>query len=152
MVALVQGESTIAPDLQAMPVYDQELVIVPSGLKRIRLSGTKPIPIIAIEEHTEAWRFTKRGLKEAAEDWNFTLKVQQRLQGFSAIVRMAVGGFGHGLAPRGVAEALGVKPKDLICFPKPGLSIPVCLVGRKSTLARPLVSRFYEELVKIAPR
>ena len=61
---------------------------------------------------------------------------------------MARNGFGHGLVPLGVARALGIRPGDLVRFPTPGLTRPVSLIGRPTTLSLPLVQHFHQALVQ----
>ena len=148
LLALVQGQSEIAPDLHALPYRQQELVIVPSGLKKLRFPKKGALPVMAIEEYTEAWRFTGRSLREQSKVWGIKIAVESQVQSFSAIAEMAKAGFGHGLVPIGVARALGIQERDLLRFPKPGLRIPISLVGRQSTLDRPLVQEFYQQLAK----
>jgi DNA-binding transcriptional LysR family regulator len=71
------------------------------------------------------------------------------LESFSSIVQMARAGFGHGFVPRAVATALGVPAASMIELP--GLTRPVRLVGRRLTLARPLLSTLTERLRAAAP-
>jgi DNA-binding transcriptional LysR family regulator len=144
MLALVQGQGTGAPELEAHGVYEQEIVIVPSGLKPFALQKKEPLEVLMIEAHTEAYRFIKAGLESSRGIPRITPAVS--LQSFSAIVQMARAGFGHGLAPFGVARALGVPVSKLIRLPHPGLKIPVSLIGRRSTLSRPLVREFEKVL------
>lgn len=150
MLALVQGEASMAPDLAALPVYSQQMVLVPSGLVPLPRSrrGVR-LPVIAIEPHTEAWRYTAKGLAECAEN-GFQLEVVSTMQSFSAIVELARAGFGHGLVPRGVAAALGVPAKVLVNAPPPGIHVPVSLIGRPGALGRPLVHAFHAALLEAA--
>lgn len=147
MLALVQGTSLIAPELSSLPVFNQTMVIVPSGLKRFRIVKGKPLKVLAIEAHTEAWSFIDKGLRMASAQWGFSLKVEQTLQSFSAITQMARAGFGHGLVPLGVARAFNIPPSKLVMLPSPGIVIPVSLIGRRTTLALPLTQRFYSALL-----
>lgn len=150
MLAFVQGKSEMAPDLRAVPVFEQEVVIVPSGLKRLVFPKHGTIDVITIDEYTEAWRFTKRALDTGKSIWGVRFTVQDTLDSFSAIAEMAKAGFGHGLVPLGVARALGIPAAKLVRFPKPGVHIPVSLIGRESTLAKPLIQEFHKELVRLA--
>ena len=63
---------------------------------------------------------------------------------------MARAGFGNGLVPLGVAEALSIPRARLVHFPEPNVEIPVSLIGRRSTLARPLVQQFHSRLLQVA--
>lgn len=149
MIAIVQGASLIAPELSAHHLFNQTMVIVPSELKPFRISNGMKIPLLAIESYTESWHFIEEGIKSASSEWGFSFEVIAQLQSFSAITQMARSGFGHGLVPRGVARTLGIPQSKLVKLPKPGLTNPVSLVGRRSTIARSLVQKFYQELIKI---
>ena len=123
---------------------------MPSGLQTFRLPKSGTLSLLCIEHHTQAWRWTKRGLdalrQKASAKFNVKIEVQQELEGFSAICELARAGFGHGLVPLGITKALGIKPSALVHFPKPGVSIPVSLFGRKSTLARKEIEDLYTAL------
>lgn len=152
MLALVQGRGEIAPDLTAQPVIDQTVVIVPAGLRPFRFPRKgELLKVIGIETYAEAWRFMERGLREGQKSWGFKVELSTTLQSFSAITQMARAGFGHGLVPRAVAETLGIPTRKLIEFPKPGITVPVSLIGRKSTLGRTIVREFYDVLLKSLP-
>lgn len=149
MVAIVQGASLIAPELSAQHLIDQEMVIVPSGLKPFKLKKGMKVPILAIEDYTEAWRFIEKGMKANCPEWGITFNVTSQMQGFTAITQMARAGFGNGLVPRGVARTLGVTKNSWVELPKPGLSVPISLVGRRTTLGMPLVNKFHTQLAAI---
>ncbi len=150
LLALVQGESTNARDLVAKPLFKQELAIVPSGLKRFTFPHSGDLPLIMIEAHTEAWQYIKRGISQGQKEWGIKMIAERTLQSFSAITQMARAGFGHGLVPRDVALTLGISPKKLVEIPEPRLCIPVSLIGRRSTLSRPLVQKLFDVLAKQA--
>lgn len=150
MLALVQGEATIAPDLTALPVFKQRIVIVPSGLKKIAFPKSGTLKVIAMEPHTEAWSFIQSGLRAGSPRWGASIEAETTLQSFSAIAEMARAGFGHGVVPLGVARALGIPEKQLLHFPSPGVFVPVSLIGRRSTLGRNLVQSFYKALTEVA--
>ena len=149
-LALVQGTSQIAKDLQARPVLRQVMVIVPSGLKKPR-PADKRLAVMAIEEHTEAWAYIQAGMRALKQRQVLLLEAESRLQSFSAIVQLARAGFGHGLVPLGVALALGVPRRSLMMIPEPGIAVPVSLIGRRTTLARPAVEEFYRCLLRTVP-
>lgn len=147
MVALVQGESSIAPDLIALPVMAQTMVLIPSGLNRFAFpKGGAVLPILAMETKAEAWHYMNRDFKANQASWGFVVKPERYLQSFSAIAQMARAGFGHGVVPRGVARTLGIPDRKAIKFPHPGVKVPVSLIGRRSTLSRPVVQKFYKAL------
>lgn len=146
MIAIAQGQNVSAPDLSFLPLYDEELVIVPSGLRRLALPREGSVSVLAIEAHTEAWRFTKRALDQGSKVWGFTLRAEREVQSFSGIAQMARADFGHGLCPMEVALTLGIPLKKLVRLPNPGLSIPVSFIGRRSTLGLPLVQGLYDAL------
>jgi len=151
-LAIVQGKSEIAPDLSALPVMEQQIVIVPSGLKTFRFPKKGSIKVLGIETHTEAWRFMERGIKANRALWGVSIELQDTVESFSAITELARAGFGHGLVPYGVARALGIAKEKIVTIPKPGLAIPISLIGRQTTLARPLVQKLYDELLTAAKK
>jgi DNA-binding transcriptional LysR family regulator len=146
MIAIAQGQTAGAPDLSCLPLYTEQLAIVPSGLKRLTLPRQGILSVLTIEKHTEAWRYTKRALDAGARSWGFSLKSEREVQSFSAIVQMARAGFGHGLVPVEVALTLGVPKSKLLHLPSPGAAIPVSFIGRQTTLASPLVGALYQAL------
>ncbi len=152
MLALVQGKSEIAADLHARLVAEQTMVIVPAGLKRFSFPKKGAVEVLGMADHTEAWKFIQRGFRSAQADWGFTLKRAATLESFAAITEMSRAGFGNGIVPLGVARALGVPRGKLVFFPRPGLRVPVSLVGRQSTLARPLVQKFFNQLSALLGR
>ena len=143
VVALVQGTSQIAPELSALPVFEQEVVIVPSALKPFKLKSSSAVEVLAMEERTEAWAFISKGIKELNALRGIKIVPKSRLQSFSAIAELARAGFGHGLVPHGVARALNIPDSKIISLPDPKIKIPVSLIGRQSTLARPMLQKFY---------
>ena len=72
---------------------------------------------------------------------NVKLEIELVIESFASIVQMAKAGLGHGFVPIGVAKALGVTNSKLVHLPEPYITRPVSLIGRKSTLAKPIVRR-----------
>ncbi|MDA0745146.1 MAG: LysR family transcriptional regulator [bacterium] len=148
MLALAPGVGDQSSDLVSRILLEETMVIVPSGLKPFALADQEKISVITIEPHAATWRWLDRRIKRFSKAWDFTIEVEQTLQSFSCIAQMARCGFGHGLVPAGVVEALGIPSSRIICFPEPGLTRPVSLVGRSTTFSRPLVKTFYNALVE----
>jgi DNA-binding transcriptional LysR family regulator len=140
MLALVAGVSDDAPDLKAEKILEEPMVVVPSGLKSFPLSGT--VPVLTIEPASATWAILERRLRRLSPQWTFRLEVERTLQSFACIVQMARHGLGNGLVPAGVARAMGISSQHLIYLPEPGLTRPIGLVGRATTLAIPLVQEF----------
>jgi len=124
------------------------MVLVPSDLKPFTLAAGTTLPVLTIEPGSATWSYLQRRLRRQAKKWRFKIEVVRTLQSFAPIVQMARSGFGHGLVPSGIARALGIRPGDLVRFPAPGLTRPVSLVGRPTTLALPLVQRFHQALIQ----
>ena len=148
MVALVQGTGRIAKDLSSLLVFNQEMVIIPSKLERFKITPRMKVPVLSMESGAEASQYIEECIEAGRKKWGFIIEPATRVQSFSAIVQLARAGFGHGLAPRGVAHSLGLTDKQLIDIPSPGISVPVSLIGRRTTLARPNVQKLYETLLK----
>ena len=145
-LALAAGVSEEAPDLQAEVLLEETMVIVPSSLKPLTLTADTTLPVLTIEPGSATWGLLQRRLRQQSKKWRFKIEVDRTLQSFTSIVQMARSGFGHGLVPEAVARALGIRPRQLVHFPTPGLTRPVSLVGRPTTLALPLVQRFHQAL------
>lgn len=71
----------------------------------------------------------------------------REIESYSCIVQLAKAGFGHGLVPEGIAEALGV-PRTKLVKPPDEIVRPISLIGRNSTFSRSLVDLFRQELLK----
>ena len=145
-LALVAGRASGLADLVVRPLMDEPMVIVPSGLKALRLSRRRALPIIAIEPHAETWSSLRGGIARLRRERGLRLEVVQRLESFAGIVQMARAGFGHGLVPEGIARALGVRDSCLIRLPQPALTRPVHLLARRRTWERPLVDSLHDAL------
>jgi len=146
MLALAQGIGKIAPELQALQLYEQTLVIVPAELKPFKIKSNKPIKLISMETYAEAGSIIQRGLRQVCSASNYHLEIDTFLQSFSAIAQMARAGFGHGLVPLDVAQTLGIPKSKLVSLPKPGITVPVSLITRRSTFSRPLIQEFLKKL------
>ena len=151
-LALVSGEATGERDLVSQAVLEEEMVVVPAGLERAALAKAARFEVLTIEASSATWSALAGRVARLEREAGVELAVRARLESFTCVVQLARAGFGHGLAPRGVAEALGCPPRTLVRLPAPGLARPVRLVGRAATLARPLAAAFRDELVFAARR
>jgi DNA-binding transcriptional LysR family regulator len=146
MLALCAGQLAPSPDLITELAIDEPMVVVPSGLRRIRLRRGDTIPIMTIEPGSATWRALEPALRRLSREAGLRLEVTRSVQSFACIVQMARAGLGHGLVPRPLAVALGVPRARLVELPAPGLQRPVSLLGRPMTLARPIVAAFCASL------
>jgi DNA-binding transcriptional LysR family regulator len=151
-LALVAGRTSGWSDLVARPLLDEAMVIVPAGLKPLRLSRRHPVQVIAIESHAETWSSLRGGIARLRRERGLRIEVMQRLESFAGIVQMARAGFGHGLVPEGIARALGVSDSRLISLPRPGLARPVHLLARQRTWERPLADALHASLCEVVTR
>jgi len=145
-LALCAGISEEAPDLQAHVLLEEDMVIVPSQLKPLEMHAGTTIPLLTIEKGSATWGCLERRIRRLQKRWKVKVEVEQTLQSFTCIVQMARNGFGHGLVPIGVARAMGIRPKNIAHLPSPGLTRPISIVGRGTTLALPLVQSFRDAL------
>lgn len=145
-LALCAGISEEAPDLQAHILLEEEMVVIPSRLKKLTIGNGDTIPLLTIERGSATWGCLERRIRRLQKRWKLRVEVEQTLQSFTCIVQMARAGFGHGLVPIGVARAMGIRAKDLVYLPAPGLTRPISVVGRGTTLALPLVQSFRDAL------
>lgn len=145
MLGLVPG---LCPDetLRGDPFIEEPMVIVPAELKRFKLNQSDTVKVIAINRDSETWSSVVKRIDKFSLQSKIKIEVVRRLESFAGIVQMAKAGFGHGLVPIGVARALGVSKLGIIPFPEPGITRPVSLIGRTSTMAKPLIQRFERNL------
>lgn len=142
MAGVCTGSDTLDKDLQSEVLGYEPMVIIPSGLHAFDWREDRELSVITIEDHSGAWR----SFKDEAERLNIRREVS--LESFFGVAQMAIAGFGHGMVPIGVARTLKVPEDVLINLEEKGLRRPVRFVARKSTYALPMVSSFYQALVK----
>ena len=151
MVGICFGRSENTPDLEASYIVDETMVIVPSDLRPFEFPAAGELRILTTAPPSETWRFIERQIHLCERQWGVHVRVENTMESFQSVTQMARAGFGHGLVPLGVARTLGVSAEKLVRFPDPGLSIPISLWGRRSTLARPLVRTFLDALKRHLP-
>ena len=97
---------------------------------------------MTIEEHSETWKFIGPQLKNL----NQKVVVERRLESFFSVASMALADYGHGLVPLGVAKMLGLSESQCFMF---GTKVkrPISLLAKKTTWGRPIVAKFYKELM-----
>lgn len=138
MLALVAGDPDAGDELSSEVLAEEPMVIVPSGLVRLPRGASRALEVMTIEPGSSTWRALKPRVARLRRERGIDLQVGRSLESFSSIVQLARAGFGHGLVPRAMAEALGVPADTLVELP--GVSRPVRLVGRRLALSRPLLS------------
>lgn len=145
VLAICAGDPIDSRELKSEVLMHEPMVIIPAGLKPIRLRGA--IPVLTIERHALTWRHLQPQLRTTASQWKFRIQVTRTLQSFACIAQIAKAGLAHGLVPLGIARSLGIEARDLKRFPEPGLTRAVSLVGRSRTWARPAVRQFLASLL-----
>lgn len=144
-LGICAGVESRVPGLRSSLLVKEPMVIVPSGLKKLTLrEGVTDL--ISIEPHALSWDLLRPQLRALREERGFHLRVAQEIESFSGVVQLAKAGFGHGLAPLGMAVSLGVKADQLVRLPGETLYRGVSYVARASTLARPTLQAFFESL------
>jgi DNA-binding transcriptional LysR family regulator len=136
LLGIVAGEAEGAPDLSVEPLTEEELVIVPSRLERLRLRPGAALEVIGIEPASATWAAIRPRVERLGRRWGIELRVVAALESYAAVVQMARAGFGHALAPAGIARALGVADSRLVRL---GITRPVSIAARRLTLARPRI-------------
>jgi DNA-binding transcriptional LysR family regulator len=152
-MALVAGALERGDGLQSEHVLDEEMVLLglpPQGRGTVRKQlGARAL--LSIERASSTHRALEPQLR-ALKARGVELVVERELQSYAAIVQLARAGFGPALVPWPLARALGVKRAAVASLPAPGLTRPVVLVARKTTWARPLVTRFASAVIADARR
>lgn len=146
MLALVAGFEDAAGELARETLFEEEMVIVPSGGTELALRRGSELSVLSIEPSSATGRALRTQLSRLARERGIRLEVETTIQSYTAVVQLARAGFGHGLVPRPLALALGVPRPVLVTLPKPGLHRPIQLVGRSAALARQPASGFADEL------
>ena len=149
MLGLCAGVSETVSDLHAEKVREEALVLIPrTGNKPPRLHWDTQIDILTIEQASATWRSLEHRLRRLQKERGISIQVTRELESFSAVVQLARAGFGHGLAPIGIARALGCRREgvDHIPFPGGGLSRPISLVGKPRIFAQPWIRVLISEL------
>ena len=146
MIGVCTGSADADTDLQSELLRLEPMVVIPSALAPLDYAPGEPLDVITIESRSGAWASIEEDMRR--------LHITRRasLESFFAVAQMALAGFGHGLAPAGVARTLGVEPATVIDLGAEGLNRPVRFVARKSMFSRPLVQSFYQETLRQAQR
>lgn len=140
MVGICTGSPDADTDLVSEVIRQEPMVIIPSGLKKIRYRSGAPLDVMTIESRSGAWGSIEEDMQR------LNLVRSTSLESFFAVAQMALSDFGHGLVPTGVAKTLGIADGKLIRLPAEELARPVRFVARKSMFAQPLVRTFYSEV------
>lgn len=140
MVGICTGSPDADTDLVSEVIRQEPMVIIPSGLKKIRYRSGAPLDVMTIESRSGAWGSIEEDMQR------LNLVRSTSLESFFAVAQMALSDFGHGLVPTGVAKTLGIADSKLIRLPAEELARPVRFVARKSMFAQPLVRTFYSEV------
>ena len=121
-------------------VRAEPMVIVPARLTTLRPAPGDVVPVWTIEPGSLTGAWLARRLARARGPWR--VEPVARIESFGSAVQLARAGFGHALAPLGVARSLGVPDEALVRLP--GVARPVVLCARPSAWERPAVRRFGE--------
>ena len=149
MLAWVAGEVQAGAELAHVPLCEEEMVIVPSGLAKLSLRRGTRLSVLSIERGSATGRALRAPLARLAREHDIHIEPGDTVQSYSAVVQLARAGFGHGLAPASLVAALGVSSRRVAKIPAPGLTRPISLVARRSTLASPAASAFTHELEEL---
>lgn len=140
MLGVCTGSDTLDTDLQSEVLIHEPMVIIPSRKQKLSWPMKEELGVISIEDYSGAWRSFKDEVKR------LKIRREASLESFFSVAQMAIGGFGHGLVPIGVARTLKVEEDCLINLGGEGLSRPVRFVARKSTYGLPTVATFHSSL------
>jgi DNA-binding transcriptional LysR family regulator len=117
----------------------EELVLVADSPKKFQ---AKAKDILSIEKSSATWKSIQSDFKKS------NLNPIKEVESFFSIGQLAKAGYGIGLIPVGVAEALGIK-KNCIQSLRPKLFRPVQIIYKKSKLERAYFGELVEELKKV---
>jgi DNA-binding transcriptional LysR family regulator len=121
MVGICTGSPDADTDLVSEVIRQEPMVIIPSGLKRLKYSSGDSLDVMTIESRSGAWGSIEENMQQ------LNLHRSTSLESFFAVAQMALADFGHGLVPTGVAKTLGIPEKKLIRLPAELLGAPGAL-------------------------
>ncbi len=147
LVGICAGVEGSLPGLRSGLLVHEPMVIVPSGLKRFSLRRGATLEVISIETHALTWDLLRPQLRELRESHGIAVKVAQEIESFACVVQLAKAGFGHSLVPLGIAMELGVRENQMVRLPGT-VHRGVSWVARASTLARPSLQKFFNEMAR----
>jgi len=138
-------------ELVVRQVAREAMVIVPARLEPWpRAQPDAVVPVWAIEQQSLTWEAVASRLRSLPRKLGFSLRVEGRLESFTALVQIARAGFGHALVPIGVARDLGVPSDRLVRLGD--LSRPISVVGRRKAFELAAVKQLLQELAPLWPR
>jgi len=143
-LALCAGSLSGTTDLSQEPLASEAMVLVPCAGTSLRVRRNRPIDLITIESGSASWQAIRPQLTRLRRD-GYDFRVGRTVQSFAPVVQLARAGFGHGLAPLGIARALGAPHRAL---PGGGMTRPISIFARSRTLARAAVSRWVDALAR----
>jgi DNA-binding transcriptional LysR family regulator len=132
-----------AKDLIHYPIIDEPLVLIYCGFAG---KAAKNAPLISIEPGSATWRAVEPLIKQHHPE---LLRRQIiPVESFSATMQMVQAGFGDGLAPLGLAMAMGLDKK---CYREvPGIKRRVSLLTRKTVQQLESFVLLRDQLVRAA--
>jgi DNA-binding transcriptional LysR family regulator len=141
---LCAGAESRLSGLRSISLKPEPMVLIPAHLKKMSINRQAEIEVISIETHALTWSGLRGKLRELQENGGPAIKVRSEVESFAAVVQLARAGFGNGLAPIGIASALGVPSQVLV--PLKNVSREVSWIARASTLGRSSLSEFFRVL------
>ncbi|WP_108125823.1 LysR family transcriptional regulator [Saccharospirillum mangrovi] len=143
------GELPSHTGLVAERLLDEPMVLVARGGDRDALlserNSTRPLPVICIEEKSNTWR----GIESRARALG--LKPHWPVESSLAATRLALSGWGHALAPRGIARLLA-DAQACVDLGDSGLSRPAYLICRKQVYHQPVAQALLRALQARLPQ
>lgn len=137
------GELPSHTGLVAERLMDEAMVLVARGGNREALlaerDAKQPLPVICIEEKSNTWR----GIEARARALG--LKPHWPVESSIAATRLALSGWGHALAPLGVARLL-THEQAWLDLGTSGLSRPAYLICRKQVYHQPVAQALLGKL------
>lgn len=145
---LCAGELPNHTGLMVEKLIDEPLMLVAKNGDRAALeaerASNKALPVICIEEKSHTWRGIEQGARALG------LEPKWPVESSLAATRLALSGWGHALAPRGIARLLA---DDSACIDlgKAGLSRPAYLICRKQVYHQSSGQQLRQALTRLMP-
>ena len=146
LVGVIRGTGERAHGVEAIELSDEQLCLVPSGLKPLKLTPGMKIDILCVDAGAESHQIALRRLKRLMPAAGIQFRMLGYCRSGTSVIAAAKAGLGHGLISPRLARVMGVPPKVLCPLPAPGVSMPTTLVARKRTLELEHVKKLVHSL------
>jgi DNA-binding transcriptional LysR family regulator len=130
------------PQIVSQTIVEEPMVLISSPS-----AGDKNTDqLLTIEKNSGSWKAIEDKVLKHPKIKN--LKIQHS-ESFAAIIQMVNEGFGNGLVPLGIAQAMNFNKKNTLVL-SPNIKRPIKLIGRKNLMQQKHIIELKDLMAKIA--